>query len=85
VPTPSHTEQLNNAKNAVELGIAEMIEQDYLNRHLLLANVRKILENSQFQERAKQIQEDVIKLNGLETAVQMIVETTEGGIADVSP
>jgi hypothetical protein len=24
-------------------------------------------------------------LNGLETAVQMIVEATEGGIADVSP
>jgi uncharacterized protein (TIGR00661 family) len=85
VPTPSHTEQLNNAKNAVELGVAEMIEQDYLNRHLLLANVRKILENSQFQERAKQIQEDVMELNGLETAVQMIVEATEGGIADVSP
>jgi UDP:flavonoid glycosyltransferase YjiC (YdhE family) len=52
---------------------------------LLLANVRKILENSQFQERAKQIQEDVMELNGLETAVQMIVEATEGGIADVSP
>ncbi len=62
-----------------------MIEQDDLNRHLLLATVRKILENSQFEERAKQIQEDVMESNGLETAVQMIVEATEGGIADVSP
>jgi UDP-N-acetylglucosamine--N-acetylmuramyl-(pentapeptide) pyrophosphoryl-undecaprenol N-acetylglucosamine transferase len=85
VPTPSHTEQLNNAKNAVELGVAEMVEQDDLNRNLLLATVRKILENSQFQERAKQIQEDVMESNGLETAVQMIVAATEGGIADVSP
>jgi len=85
VPTPSHTEQLNNAKNAVELGIAEMIEQDDLNKHILLATVEKILENGRFQERAKQIQEDIKELDGLETAVQMIIDAAEGGIADVSP
>jgi len=85
VPTPSHTEQLNNAKNAVELGIAEMIEQDDLNKHILLATVGKILKNSRFQERTKQIQKDIIKLDGLETAVQMIIDAAEGGIADVSP
>ncbi|MGQ9461281.1 MAG: UDP-N-acetylglucosamine--N-acetylmuramyl-(pentapeptide) pyrophosphoryl-undecaprenol N-acetylglucosamine transferase [Candidatus Bathyarchaeaceae archaeon] len=85
VPTPSHTEQLNNAKNAVELGIAEMIEQENLNKQTLLETVRKILENSQFQERTKQIQEDALKLNGLETAIQIIMEAAEGGIADVSP
>lgn len=85
VPTPSHTEQLNNAKNAVELGIAEMIEQESLNKQTLLETVRKILENNQFQERTKQIQEDALKLNGLETAIQMIMEAAEGGITDVSP
>jgi len=84
VPTPSHTEQLNNAKNAVELGVAEMIEQDDLNKHMLLATVEKILENSRFQEKAEQIQEDITKLNGLETAVQIIVDVAEGGITDVS-
>ena len=85
VPTPSHTEQLNNAKKAVELGIAEMIEQENLNKQTLLATVQKILENSRFQERAKQIQKDALRLNGLETAIQTIMETAEGGIADVSP
>jgi len=85
VPTPSHTEQLNNAKNAVEMGIAEMIEQENLNKQTLLEAVRKILRNSQFQERTKQIQEDALKLNGLETAIQIIMEAAEGGIADVSP
>lgn len=84
VPTPSHTEQFNNAKNSVELGIAKMIEQDDLNKHTLLATVEKFLENNRFQERAEQIKEDVIKLNGLETAVQIIVDAAEGGIADVS-
>jgi UDP-N-acetylglucosamine--N-acetylmuramyl-(pentapeptide) pyrophosphoryl-undecaprenol N-acetylglucosamine transferase len=83
VPTPNHTEQLNNAQNAVELGVAEMIKQDDLNKHILLMTVGKILENGRFQERTEQIQEDVIKLNGLETAVQIIVNTAEGGIADV--
>lgn len=85
VPTPNHTEQLNNAKNAVELGVAEMIDQDDLNRHSLLATIQKILENTQFQERTKQIQGDVMLSNGLETAVQIVVGATGGGIADVSP
>ncbi len=84
VPTPSHTEQLNNTKNAVELGIAEMIDQDDLNKHTLLTTVRKIIENGRFQERAEEIQEEVMKLDGLDTAVQMVVEAAEGGIADVS-
>jgi len=83
VPTPSHTEQLNNAKNAVELGIAEMIEQDDLNKHTLLNTVGKIL-NSRFRERAEQIQEEVMELDGLKTAVEIIVDTAEGGIANVS-
>ena len=85
VPTPNHTEQLNNAKNAVELGVAEMIGQDDLNRHLLLATIQKILENTQLQEKTKQIQDDVMRSNGLETALQIIVEATGGGVADVSP
>jgi UDP:flavonoid glycosyltransferase YjiC (YdhE family) len=84
VPTPSHTEQLNNAKNAVELGVAEMVEQDDLNRNLLLATVRKVFKSSKFQETAENIQESVMESNGVETAVQMIVAATEGGIADVS-
>ncbi|UCE57919.1 MAG: hypothetical protein JSW19_01640 [Candidatus Bathyarchaeota archaeon] len=83
IPTPNHTEQLNNAKNAIELGIAEMIEQDDLNKHTLVNTVGKIL-NGRFRERAEQIQEDVIKLDGLKTAVEIIVNTAEGGIADVS-
>ncbi len=85
VPTPGHTEQLNNAKKAVELGVAEMIEQADLNRHSLLATVQKIMDSNQFQGRAKHIQEDVIKSNGLENAVQIIVNIAKGGINDVSP
>jgi len=79
VPTPSHTEQLNNARRAVELGVAEMIEQDDLNKQTLLEAVEKLLKDERFKDRVKQIQEEVIKLDGVETAVQNIMEVTEWG------
>ena len=56
VPTPSHTEQFNNAKKAVDLGVAEIIQQEDLNKNVLLAAVRKIWDNNRFQERSEQIQ-----------------------------
>ncbi len=74
VPTPSHTEQLNNAEKAVELGVAEIIQQEDLNKEVLLAAVRKILETNKFQERAEQIRKEVMKWNGLETAAKIIVD-----------
>jgi len=79
VPTPSHTEQLNNAGRAVELGIAEMIEQEDLNKQTLLVTVEKLLKDERFKDRIKQIQEEVIKLDGIETAVKNILEVTEWG------
>jgi len=80
VPTPNHTEQLNNAKRAVELGIAKTIEQENLSKETLLATVQGMLENRQFQEKAREIQKDVLKLNALETAIQIITEAAEEGI-----
>jgi len=78
VPTPNHTEQLNNARGAAELGVAEVIDQNNLNKQTLLEAVRKMLELDRFRERAEQIQEDVLKLNGMETAIQTITEVAEG-------
>ena len=74
VPTPSHTEQLNNAKKAVELGVAEIIQQEDLNRSVLLAAVRKVLENSNFRERTEQLRKEVMKWDGLENAAKIIVD-----------
>lgn len=74
IPTPSHTEQFNNAKKAVELGVAELILQEKLNRDFLLKVVRKLLSEG-FQEKAKQLQNKIKQYNGLETAVKIIQET----------
>jgi UDP:flavonoid glycosyltransferase YjiC (YdhE family) len=76
VPTPSHTEQLNNAKQAEKLGVANVIEQEELNKGKLLENVQQILE-SKIPERLKQIQREVLEYNGLENAVKIITETAE--------
>lgn len=77
VPTPSHTEQLNNAKKAVELGIAEIIQQEDLNMNTLLAAVRKILGNIIFQERAEQIRKEVIRWDGLEASIKIITDAAQ--------
>jgi UDP:flavonoid glycosyltransferase YjiC (YdhE family) len=74
VPTPSHTEQFYNAKKAVDLGVAEMIKQEELNKNSLLASVRKVLEKNRFQ-RAEQLQQEISGCNGLELATKIITDT----------
>ncbi|MDH5374371.1 MAG: hypothetical protein OEW95_00985 [Candidatus Bathyarchaeota archaeon] len=73
VPTPSHTEQLNNAKQAEKLGVAKMIDQKELNKENLLENVQQILEG-EMSERLKQIQTEVLEYDGLKNAVKTIGE-----------
>jgi len=86
IPTPSHTEQLNNAEKAVELGVAEKIDQIKLNRQMLLSKVEKILGDEVMLKRVERIQKEVLKLNGLETAVQTILQVAEkGGFNNFSP
>jgi UDP-N-acetylglucosamine--N-acetylmuramyl-(pentapeptide) pyrophosphoryl-undecaprenol N-acetylglucosamine transferase len=74
VPTPSHTEQFNNSKKAVELGVADIIQQEELSRDVLLASVRKVLEKNSFQQRAEQLQRKISKWNGLEIAAKIIAD-----------
>jgi UDP:flavonoid glycosyltransferase YjiC (YdhE family) len=77
VPTPNHTEQLNNTKKAAELGVAEIVLQEDLNKNVLLATLRKILDNDHFQERAEQIRKEVMKWDGLETAARIIADAAQ--------
>jgi len=78
VPTPSHTEQFNNARQAERLGVAKVIKQEELSKETLLRDVRQILEG-EMPERLKQIQSEVLEYNGLENAVKTIVEIAEKG------
>lgn len=74
IPTPSHTEQFNNAKKAVDLGVAELILQKDLKHDILLGCVRKILKTN-FHERSEELQKEVNQWDGLETAVKIILDS----------
>jgi len=73
VPTPSHTEQLGNAKQAENLGVAKTIQQDELSYEKLLKSVRQILEG-ETSERLREVQKDVMKYDGLQNAVRTVIE-----------
>ncbi len=77
VPTPSHTEQLNNAKRVAELGIAEVLEQDAINKGILIDVVDKILKDNKCRIRIEEVQKAVSNLNGLNIAVETIMKVAE--------
>ncbi|MCK4424473.1 hypothetical protein KAU93_02215, partial [Candidatus Bathyarchaeota archaeon] len=76
VPTPSHTEQINNAKQVEAFGVAKVIEQEELSREKLLSSVQQTLKG-ETPERLRQIQQEVLRHDGLENAAKTIIETAE--------
>ena len=78
IPTPSHTEQMNNAQRVEEMGIAKVIEQNVLSSENLLRAVNTILLNDSYRRKLGEIQEKIIKINGLETIVNIILKVAEG-------
>lgn len=78
IPTLSHTEQINNAKRAEEIGIARIIKQDRLNERTLAKAIKEALKGPTV-ERAKEVQEEVSAWDGLENAVRAILEEVKRG------
>jgi UDP:flavonoid glycosyltransferase YjiC (YdhE family) len=74
VPTPNHTEQLTNEKQAQSLGVANVILQDRLTRTKLLENVQELLQ-AETANRLAEVQEEALKHDGLENAVRAIMQT----------
>jgi UDP:flavonoid glycosyltransferase YjiC (YdhE family) len=71
VPTPNHPEQINNAKQAKDLGVAEVLLQKDVNKSELLRLIQKALEDGA-QERLKIVQRQVLPYDGVEEAVRTI-------------
>lgn len=76
IPTPGHTEQLTNARQAKNLGIARIILQEMLNKENLLKNVQQLLQ-PKIQHRAEEIQKEALKHDGLETVAKEIMLTAK--------
>lgn len=76
VPTPGHTEQINNAKQASDLGVARILLQENLNKQELLKCVKRVLEDTA-QEKLKTIQQEALRYDGVEEAAQTIKHMAE--------
>jgi UDP:flavonoid glycosyltransferase YjiC (YdhE family) len=72
IPTPSHTEQISNAKQVADLGAAKVLLQEKLDKENLQKNIQQVLE-SEIPWRLKEIQREVLKCDGLEESVATIV------------
>jgi len=77
IPTPGHTEQLNNAYRVKELGLAEVLEQKDVNRESLLRIIEKMLSDESYRKRAEEAQKEISGLNGLKTVVETITRVAE--------
>jgi UDP-N-acetylglucosamine--N-acetylmuramyl-(pentapeptide) pyrophosphoryl-undecaprenol N-acetylglucosamine transferase len=78
IPTPNHTEQYNNARKAKALGTAELLDQQQLSKEKLLKTAEKMLNTDRYVERSKEILKEVGKLDGLETAADIITRVAQG-------
>jgi UDP-N-acetylglucosamine--N-acetylmuramyl-(pentapeptide) pyrophosphoryl-undecaprenol N-acetylglucosamine transferase len=71
VPTPGHTEQINNAKQAQDLGVARILLQKDLSKETLLKTVQQVLQSGN-ADRLRAIQKEVLQYDGLEDVVRTI-------------
>jgi UDP:flavonoid glycosyltransferase YjiC (YdhE family) len=79
IPTPNHTEQYNNARKVRAMGVAEILDQQSLNKETLLRATERALNGGEHIERAREVMEEVDGVDGLETAVKIIRQVAEVG------
>jgi UDP-N-acetylglucosamine--N-acetylmuramyl-(pentapeptide) pyrophosphoryl-undecaprenol N-acetylglucosamine transferase len=77
VPIPDHTEQYGNARRAVSLHVAEMIDQDSLDYENLKSKVGQVLASPGYTANARRIGERASGMNAVGTACS-IIETSAG-------
>jgi len=73
IPTPDHTEQHGNAKRAVELGAALMLEQKALKEDFH-RSLSAMLSSTEFRTRAEEIGEAALRLNPVATVADLIID-----------
>jgi UDP-N-acetylglucosamine--N-acetylmuramyl-(pentapeptide) pyrophosphoryl-undecaprenol N-acetylglucosamine transferase len=72
IPTPGHTEQLTNAVQAKNLGVAKIVLQEVLDKERLLKSVQQLLQPQTIQ-RTEEVQKEALKHDGLKNAAKAIV------------
>lgn len=75
IPTPGQTEQYGNARRALGMGIAAVVEQDDLTLQSLLSTVDGVLEDRLLERGVKDVQGKVGEFDGVKKVVETIFET----------
>lgn len=72
IPTPSQTEQLNNAQRAMELGVAKVLSQKDLEYKQFTSTIQEMFTSTAYIKKAEALKADVSKLNATETMFRVI-------------
>lgn len=71
IPTPSHTEQLNNAKVTETLKLGKMLDQRKLCYEGLIAAIRDV-STEEYRRRAEEVQKEVLKYDAVRALVEVV-------------
>ena len=72
IPTQEQTEQISNTRAAVELGVAEALDQRHLSSEALLNSLEHILRSKTYWANAEKIAGLSKEYNGLRTILRKI-------------
>ncbi|MEM2927314.1 MAG: glycosyltransferase [Candidatus Bathyarchaeia archaeon] len=72
IPTPDHTEQIQNAIRLEEMGIAKVINQHEVTPKVLLAGVMEMLRGNDYAKRSAEVGASIRPYNGVNMALEIV-------------
>jgi UDP:flavonoid glycosyltransferase YjiC (YdhE family) len=76
IPIPDHTEQYGNARRAISLQVAQVIDQNRLNRQTLESAINGVLEHSEYRVHSVEIMRSAASMQAINTACDTILSVT---------
>ncbi len=72
IPIPDHTEQIGNARRALQLQVARTIDQNALNGETLELTIEEILNSNQYRTKAAGVSQIAASMRAIPTACDII-------------
>lgn len=72
IPIPDHTEQIGNARRALHLHVARLIDQNALNGETLELSIEEILNSEEYRTKAAEISRIAASMRAIPTACDII-------------
>ncbi|WP_287585379.1 glycosyltransferase [Candidatus Borrarchaeum sp.] len=78
IPTPAHTEKMDNAQSIQKLGLGLVVSQSHLSRKLLLKAINILLNTPSFKNTANAIRKHALNFNAIQTIIEYIFSFYNG-------